>query len=195
MSEQPWPRPPPPAWPLTSSPRCYSLLHSHLRLHPHRLPLGVTIQGQRSPGRVSAASQPGPQGSQSHPRSRSWPRCWLQRERERETESARRGPLPRGPGPVGPAPHLPVSESCRDDVLRWEPPRGCGDLLGVKGHRSCWDGALGGEGLQQGKRPPIRGEGVKGGIWQGEGYLRDGEQVWLARERVGSGGWPWDECG
>lgn len=46
--------------------------------------------------------------------------------------------------------------------------------------------------MQQGKRPPIQGgEGVKGGIW----YLRDGEQVWLARERVGSGGWPWDKCG
>lgn len=85
--------------------------------------------------------------------------------------------------------------------MRGEPPGACGDLLGIKGQRAGWGGALGQEGLQQGKRPPVQaGEGVKRGIWRGSGHLRDTEQVWLALEqvghrRVGSGWWPGGGCG
>ena len=104
VSKEPRPRLPPPAWPLTSSPRWDSLPHPRLRPHPHRPPLGgLTTQGQQSTGQAPASSQPGPPGSLTHPRSRSWPHCWLQRERERETEPAQRGlssarPQPHGPG-------------------------------------------------------------------------------------------------
>lgn len=195
-------QPLPPTWPLTSSPRCDSLPHPRLRPHPHRLALGGTTQGQQSPGRALASSQPGPPGSQTHPRSRSWPHCWLPREREREINSAQAGLGSARPQPLGPAPRLPPSESCREEGMRWEPPGGCGDRLGVKGQWSCWSGALGQEGLRQAKRPPFQGgEGPQRRIQRGRGYLRDGEQIWLAQgwvgghRRVGSGWWPGGKCG
>lgn len=42
---------------------------------------------------------------------------------------------------------LPSSEFCREDGIRWEPPRGCGDLLEAKGQGLCLGKTLGARGV------------------------------------------------
>lgn len=95
-------------------------------------------------------------GSLTHPRFRSLPHCWLQRERTRGRLSQLRWGLSCAqPQALGPAPHLPPSESCREDGTRWEPPGGCGDLLGVKSQRSClgWSSGATGVAKEKGSQP------------------------------------------
>lgn len=84
---------------------------------------------------------------------------------------------------------LPSSEFCREDGIRWEPPRGCGDLLEANGQRLCLGRILGARGVTSRKKHlpyPRRWRGTVDPREGVRGYSRNGEQVRLPQGWEGS---------